>query len=393
MLIESLDHKGRGIARVNGKIIFIENALPGEDVDISVIKDKKKYSEAIVKNFNEKINDRENVKCPYYYKCGGCQIMHMKHNYQLSFKQNKISNIIEKYFDKKTHINPIVYGNQYNYRNKLRLQVKDKVGLYEKETNKIVDIDSCLICNSLINEKINKLKKLNLKYIKDITMRVGDNQSIVLLNSSKDVDTECINNDFDNIIVKSNKTIIKKGSSYIKIKLNNVVFQVSIESFFQVNYDIMIKMYDYVKSQLSGNNKVLDLYCGIGSISLYIKDVVSKVFGVEINKQAIIDANINKELNNCQNVSFRCSDTKDIIINDYYDTIIVDPPRAGLNKQIINELLKSDSKQIIYVSCDPLTMVRDINLLKNKYDLISITPFDMFPNTYHVECVCVLKLR
>lgn len=390
MYIEALDHKGRGIAKIDGKIVFIENALPGEDVDIIISKRKKNYDEGYVSIFNEKSENREKPKCPYYLKCGGCQLMHMSYQNQLSFKQNKINNIIKRYLNKKVPINPIIYANQYHYRNKIRLQVQNKIGLYKKQTNEIVPIDQCLICDSIINDKIKKLNKLNLTSIKDITIRVSDLENMVSIVSNQDIDIQPIYDIFDNIIVNKK---LKKGNRYIKVEINNIKYQISSESFFQVNFDIMQKMYDCIKKLVFGSNKVLDLYCGIGSISLYIKDVVLKVDGVEINRQAIKDADNNKRLNDCQNVFFTCSDTKDIMIEDDYDTIIVDPPRSGLNKSIINELLNANCQQIIYVSCDPLTLVRDLKNLNTKYDIVSITPFDMFPNTYHVECVCLLKLK
>ena len=174
----------------------------------------------------------------------------------------------------------------------------------------------------------------------------------------------------------------------------HLFYLVSPESFFQVNYDMTVKLYDKVSEYLSSSGKVMDLYCGTGSIGIYIADKVKSIFGIEINKSAIRDANSNKELNDINNISFKCGDVENIINSrDFYDTIIVDPPRGGLSKKTKDILLNIGSKKIIYVSCNPMTLVRDINDLKVKYEFREITLFDLFPNTYHVESVTLLSLK
>ena len=391
--IESLDHKGRGITKIDNKITFVTNALAFEDVDIIITKTKKKYNEAKVFRYNKISKDRIEPLCPYYLLCGGCNIAHMSYQEQLKFKQNKIANIINKYLDKNIEINDIIYSKQYNYRNKLTLQVNNEIGLYKQETNDIINIDKCLISDKCINDKIKYLNNLDLKKIKQFILRISDEEIMLIIVGNKDLDITPIFKYFDNIVIKDDKYYLKKGNDYILKRINNLYYKISLDSFFQVNYDIMIKLYDYIKKNCQNSLNVLDLYCGTGSISIYISDVVKKVNGIEINANAIKDANYNKKINKVENINFICSDTKDIKLNEYYDTIIVDPPRSGLNKSIIKEILKVKPQKIIYVSCDPMTLTRDLKDLKNVYDIDSITPFDMFPNTYHVECVTILNLK
>ena len=171
-------------------------------------------------------------------------------------------------------------------------------------------------------------------------------------------------------------------------------FKISPDSFFQVNTVQAKKLYDKVLEYLEPNNdSVLDLYCGTGTIGIYVSKYCKKVYGIEINKYAVEDAFINKKINNVDNIDFKCLDTSDINIKEKYDKIIVDPPRSGLDKKTINFLLNSESKRIVYVSCDPVTLSRDLELLSEKYNVIEITPVDMFSRTYHVENICLIERK
>jgi 23S rRNA (uracil-5-)-methyltransferase RumA len=185
------------------------------------------------------------------------------------------------------------------------------------------------------------------------------------------------------------------GDNYLEDKVGNYKFNISKDSFFQVNHNQTIKLYDKVLEYLgTKQEKVLDLYCGIGTIGTYISIHCNHVLGIEINKSAIKDANLNKKLNKINNISFEHGDVGKLINSSMdYDTIIVDPPRSGLDKKTRNVLKKIETDKIIYVSCNPITLVRDINDLKDKYELIDLTLVDMFPNTYHVESICVLNKR
>ncbi len=393
LIIENLDHQGRGIAKQNEKVYFIENALPNEEVEVEITKQKKNIIEGVVTKYYKK-NEENRVEplCPYYEICGGCSIMHIKD--QNKYKLDKLNNIINKYVDKNIEIKEVECLNKYNYRNKITLQVKDNtLGLYKKESNDIVEIDNCLLVNEKINQIIKLIKKnQNLKNINQIVIKSME-ESMVTFYTNKDID---INVDYLKDYVQSiyvNKKLIY-GKNKISAKMDKYKFLVSSESFFQVNTIEATSMYNYIKSLIEKTNVIFDLYCGTGTIGIFVHDKADKLIGLEINADAIKDANENKKINNIKNIEFFESDASNIIkkTNLKPNIIIVDPPRNGLSDKMIDDINKLEPKKIIYVSCDPMTLARDIKKL-NKYDVINIKGFDMFPNTYHVECVCVIKLK
>lgn len=385
MEILKMDNQGRGITYFNGKIVFVNNALTNEDVDIKLTLDKKKFSVADVIKHNKVSPLRIKPKCKYFNVCGGCQLQHLNYKNQLEYKKDKLNNIFNKLG---INVDEIVSDTDFYYRNKLSLQIKQKVGLFKINSNDIVNIDECIICKKLINEKIKILNKLDLIKIKKIVLKTFENKIMIEIIGFEDLDLEGIYDKFDTIYLNNN---LIKGEKIIT-KIGCIKYYISPDAFFQVNPYITEKMYNYIKNLCILNNSkyVFDLYCGCGSISLYIANDVDKVYGVEINKESIKDANKNKLLNNINNVSFKCDDTNNIFINNNVDTIIVDPPRSGLSKLVIKKILEKNVTNLIYVSCDPMTLQRDLMILNSKYDIKSIKAFDMFPNTYHVECVALL---
>ena len=400
--IERLDHQGRGIAYIDDKITFVENALPGEEVLIKITNSKKKYNEGIVQKYIQKSEKRVDNVCPFYESCGGCNILHMSYNDQLEYKENKIKDIMKKYanIDKISKI--IKCDKQFNYRNKVTLKVENNIiGYYEKKSYNLVNIDKCLLIDNEFNKIINDLKKFNLDNIYEIMIRnINSDNTALTLYLQKD--TNCIqideyckkNNIILNKIIK-NKDFKCNEKSKIIGKLGNFKFIISPLSFFQVNTDQTIKLYDKILEVLEPNkdDNLLDLYCGTGTIGIYVANKVNKVLGVEIVKDAIHDANINKKINNVNNINFICGNTEKIIkdVKEKYNAIIVDPPRAGLTESIIRDIFRINPDKIVYVSCDPITLARDLKLLQEKYEVLDVVPVDMFPNTYHVETVCKLK--
>lgn len=396
--IERLDHQGRGIAYIDDKITFVENALPGEEVLIKITNSKKKYNEGIVEKYIQKSEKRVDNVCPFYESCGGCNILHMSYNDQLEYKENKIKDIMKKYanVDKVSKI--VKCDKQFNYRNKVTLKVENNIiGYYGKKSYNLVNIDKCLIIDNEFNKIINDLKKFNLDNIYELMIRNVDSKNTALtLYLQKD--TNCIqieeyckkNNIILNKIIK-NKDFKCNEKSKIIGKLGDFKFIISPLSFFQVNTNQTIKLYDKILELLDPNkdDNLLDLYCGTGTIGIYVASKVNKVLGVEIVKDAIHDANINKEINNINNINFICGNTEKIIkdVKDKYNAIIVDPPRAGLTESVIRDIFRINPDKIIYVSCDPITLARDLKLLQERYEVLDVVPVDMFPNTYHVETV------
>ena len=366
--IEKLDHYGRGITKINDKICFVENALPEEFVEIEIIKETKKYFLATTTKIIKQSKDRVVPPCPYSNVCGGCHLSHLSFEKENEFKEQKVIEILEKFAKiKDITIKNIVYDKPYHYRNKITLHQKEnKIGLYAQKTNTIIPIKNCLLVTEKLNDEI---KKVLPSKEENIILRIGNKTGEILYQNSK------------------KETII----SYI----GNKKYQVSKQSFFQVNNIITEKLYDEIKSIVKNRNSknILDLYCGTGTIGIYISDIVDKVLGIESCKEAVEDANSNKELNNITNCTYKQGKVEDLTkeITKEYDTAIIDPPRSGLHKNVVEKLLEITPNTLIYVSCDPVTLARDLNLLKDKYEIEYIRPYNMFPRTYHVECVCVLN--
>lgn len=368
--IEKLDHYGRGITKIENKICFIENAIPQEVAEIEIIKETKKYFLATTKEIIKESKNRIKPICPYYDKCGGCNLDHMSFKKENEYKEIKVKEILEKFAQiPNNKIKSIVYDKPYHYRNKITLHNKDKkIGLYQKKTHEIIPIKSCYLVNDDLNNEIKKVRQTNDD---EIILRIG-NKTKEILNSTNN----------------KNKII-----SYI----GNKKYQISEKSFFQVNSAITEKLYNEIKEIINHSNSenVLDLYCGTGTIGIYISDIVNKVLGIESFKEAVEDANYNKVLNNATNCTYKLGKVENLTkeITKEYDTAIIDPPRSGLDKRVVEKLLEIKPKTLIYVSCDPVTLARDIHLLQQKYNIEYIQPYNMFPRTYHVECVCLLKLR
>ena len=392
MYIEKLDNKGRGITYKNNKITFVENALEGEDVEIKITNEKAKYNEAIVVKYNNLSKDRSEVKCPYYDYCGGCDLLHFKYKKELEFKKKKVMDILKKFGGIEFKINNIISPVEYNYRNKATFQVKEKVGYYGKKSYNIINIDNCLIVDERINDILRRIKKLNLKNIYQLIIRVSQNDSMLIIKCDNDIDNRFKELNLTSIIMFKNKKYeVIKGQDYIIEVLGNLKFIISPDSFFQVNTCGAVELYNKVLeySNLTGTEKVLDLYCGTGTIGLFLSKCAGEVVGVEINRSAINDALKNKKLNYIENIEFICDDASNINLSEF-DLIIVDPPRKGIDQKTINYLLNSGSKKIIYVSCDPVTLARDLKKLKEKYEVKDITLVNMFSKTEHCESVVLL---
>ena len=393
VLIDRFNDTGEGIGKINNEIVFVEKTVPGDVVEVENIIKHKNYLEAspakIIKNSSKRIP----APCPYYEKCGGCQIMNLNYPEQLAYKKEKVINIFKKYGD--ITVNPnIVFDKEWHYRNKITLQAENnKIGLFKSKSNEIVEIDECLLISNSMNELIKFIKEnIKLAGINQIMLREANNQHMVVFKGNID-NTEALKlkNKVDSIYINNNHIY---GTKEITTTLEKYTFKISKDSFFQVNHNQTIKLYNKVKEYLNKKKKILDLYCGTGSIGIYVSDNCQSILGIEINKQAIKDAKKKKKINNIENISFKCGDVANIITSkDKYDTIIVDPPRSGLSKKTRKILLEISPNYIIYVSCNPITLVRDIKELSSKYELKDITLFDLFPNTYHVECVVAMILK
>ena len=393
--IEKLDNFGRGISHINNKIVFISDALEDEVVDATTTYSNKKFDEAKVNEIIKVSRMRIKPICPYFDICGGCNLLHMNYDDQLKFKYNKVKDIIFKYLKEDIKVNDVIYSNQFNYRNKASFEVKEKLCYKMRKSTNLVDIKYCYLLDNNINDIVHVLNNLNLKNINNITIRTGEEDIMVIISGNPTQEIIDTLKEKARSIYLNDKLVY--GKSNIVSKIGNYEFFVSDKSFFQVNKYNVKNLYDKVLeyAELTGNENILDLYCGTGTIGIYLSKYAKSVIGIEVNEQAIFDANVNKNKNNIENISFICDTTSNInnIVNNDFDVIIVDPPRSGLDKNKINFLINSKAKRIVYVSCDIMTLVRDLNILKQDYDIREITPVDMFPNTYHVETVCILERK
>ncbi len=398
--IEKLDTFGRGISNLDGKICFIENAIDKEKVEAEITLEKKNINEAKTVKVIESSPDRKKWECPYYLECGGCNIMHMTYAKQLKFKEEKVRDILKSFADiDKGKVKNIIPTLEFSYRNKVTLKVKEKLGYYKKKTYEIINIDKCLIASSKINTLIAKLNEMKLSGIKEIIIRSNNlNSSLVALYSDRNLDcsyySEQLKDYTDNLIIyeKKRKKVIL-GHDYIEEKLRNFTFRVSPDSFFQVNSYGALKLYEEIEKEIEKTDTILDLYCGTGTIGIFLSHKAKKVIGVEICKSAIINARQNKIINKVDNIEFICDDVAKVKERFYdVDLVVIDPPRGGLSKNALKNVIDTRAKRIIYASCDVVTLARDLNILKEYYEIEKVVPVDMFPNTYHVECVCVLNL-
>lgn len=379
------DNIGNGIAKIDNFVIFISNALKDEILKIQITEVNKRFAKAKIIEFIEKSNRRKEVECDCYDSCGACSFLHIDFKEEKEKKLNEISKLFNK------EINILRTDNEYNYRNKATFHVKDnKIGYYSEKTNDLVELTTCKLLDKRINDIYNHFKSENLSGIEEIMIRVTKSQIMLKITSQKDFDKTNLINKFNIDSIYLNKKLIH-GNAYITEELNNIKYTIYPNAFFQVNTQNMKIMYDLVKQYAGKANNLLDLYCGTGTIGIYLSENFNNVTGVEINSQAIMNATINKELNHIENIKFLCADAS-IIKEGTYDVIVVDPPRSGLSKDVINYLNKSNALRIVYVSCNPKTLKRDLELLNN-YELKNIECINMFNKTKHLETVCLLERK
>jgi len=338
LTIIDYNSSGEGVAKPDGFAVFVPFALLGETVLAAIVEQHKSYARAEIIEILEPSLNRIPPECKHFGECGGCGLLHMTYEEELHFKQRKVANALRL-----SHVEIVPSPIIKHYRNKTVWQTDGKkVGLFARKTNDVVAVENCL----LQSEKANATKRERLFY-------------------------------------REKKQI-----------LCGIEFKVDDKSFFQINNQAAEKMLKIIKRNISSSDKVLDLYCGVGTITLCAAKVANSVVGVEINKQAVQDAIENAQRNKIFNAEFIVSPSERVFdkvdLTDF-DVVILDPPRSGCDKRLIETLQMSNVRKIIYISCNPATLARDLKLL-NKYELKSATAIDMFPRTGHVEIVTTLNL-
>ncbi|HKM29305.1 MAG TPA: 23S rRNA (uracil(1939)-C(5))-methyltransferase RlmD [Bacilli bacterium] len=442
LTIKRLGINGEGIGYFKRLAVFVADAIPEEIVEVKITKVTEKYAYGVINKTKKGSLSRITPLCPYYGKCGGCQLQHIDYPEQLKQKKLLLTESFERYYEgdySRILFNDTVgMENPWRYRNKTQLPTRhdgDKVvvGMYAVDSNKVVYIDECLIENELISQKMKlileflskssidvynpRFRQGNLRYIVlrgfeetqevqvtfvlmkeeqrliNILKRVGEIANITSVNYT-------VNNDPKSIEIISGIVRRIAGKEKIKGRLGELDFYISPDSFFQLNTKQMVVLYELIKQAIkpTGNETVLDCYCGIGSIGLYLARSVKEIRGIDNSENSIMNARDFALLNNIENAKFYQGDIlshlHDFQKENYVpDVLVIDPPRRGIEVSVLNFLQKQKIKKIIYVSCNPATLVKNLNHLQKAYVIRSVTPIDMFPNTSNVESITLLERR
>lgn len=443
--IEDMGTEGEGVGKIDGFTLFVKDALPGDIARVKVVKEGKTYGYGRLMEVITPSEYRVEAVCPVARQCGGCQIQEMSYEAQLAFKEKKVQNNLERigkiepsYYEMCTIIG---MEEPYHYRNKAQFPVgTDRdgnivTGFYAGRTHSIIPCDDCAIGDN-INACIlaiikSHMKKYNIKpydeekhtgLVRHILIRrgftTGEIMVCIIINgmelkgSSELVDelkaidkmtsiSLNINREKTNVIM--GKTVIDLyGEGYITDYIGDVKFRISPLSFFQVNPVQTRKLYGKALefAGLTGNEIVWDLYCGVGTISLFLAKSAHKVYGVEIVPEAIEDARKNASLNNITNAEFFVGKAEEVVPKMYKecgigaDVVVVDPPRKGCDEKLLETMIEMNPERIVYVSCDSATLARDLKYLReNGYEVKKVQPVDMFPHTGHVETVVLLSKK
>jgi len=395
--IEALDHFGYGIAHLNEKIVFVENALPDEVVKIEKYEEKKKYAKARVLEYIEKSKERKEAICPYFDICGGCSLMFYDYNKTLEFKKNKVNELLVKNkISYNKNIEVIENKDYLNYRNKISLKiVNGDIGYFKSSTHELVEINECKIANAEINKVIANYKLLGILNGK-LTIRVNSNNEVLIiintLEENYNIELEKLKNIVKIVgIVYNNKTIY--GDNFLYERIGGFLFKVSYNSFFQINPYICSILFKLIDNEITTNDIVLDLYSGVGTLGIVASKKALKVLSVEIVKNAVLNGIFNAKLNKKNNMEFLLGDAGTVVnkISEDFNTLIIDPPRSGLDSNTIAFIKEKLPEKIIYVSCDANTLMRDLKYLEEYYEIITYKILDMFSYSYHLESFVVLK--
>jgi 23S rRNA (uracil1939-C5)-methyltransferase len=426
-----MNHQGYGVAKVDGFVVFVKGMIVEETARVKIVKIFKNYAYAILLELLTESEHRVKPVCSVYQTCGGCDLMHVSADFQKTIKYR----IVAEQFTRQGLETDVISQTMametpLQYRNKVILPVayakgRVKIGFYRQNSHDIVEFDTCHVQSTLQNEIISKLKQTldeNPIYeLKNVVIResysnhdimIGlvvsnvDNPQLSkltyeLVKSFSEIKSIILNlNDQKTNTIFGKKDKVLYGESFLLDECLGLKFKISLRSFYQVNSEMMSVLYEQtlLAANIQRHEVVLDLYCGIGTIALLASQYAKKVYGVEQNPQAIVDAKRNAKLNDVYNSEFMCGDAKDIVDhfvkhNIKLDTIIVDPPRAGLHDHVIDIIKSSGAQKLVYVSCNPLTLAANLKSLSDIFTVESVQPVDMFGQTKHVETVVLLSRK
>lgn len=439
---EDLTHDGAGVAKVDGYPIFVQGGLPGEKAQIKVIKVNKGYGIGRLIQLLERSYFRVEIAKEESHKFGGCQLQHISYEGQLKFKENQVRQVLTRIGKlEDVNVHPVLgMEHPWQYRNKAQVPVGEKdgkliSGFFKPRSHEIVDTNESLIQLAEVNEAIQAVKEIcselgvkayneethkgDLRHIMARYAKQTGELMVVIITRTADLPSKNklvegivsrlpkvksivhnVNSKKTNVIM-GDKTKVLWGNEVIYDYIGDVKFAISALSFYQVNPDQTKVLYDKALEYagLTGDETVMDAYCGIGTISLFLAQKAKKVFGVEIVPEAIEDAKRNADLNAISNAEFAVGKAEEVIPKWYEqgvkaDVLVVDPPRKGCDEALLQTIIEMQPKKVIYVSCNPATLARDLRILEDGgYKTLEVQPVDMFPQTTHVECVAKLILN
>ncbi len=429
--IEKTGINGEGIGYINKVPTFVPHALINEEVEIEIVKKETRYNIAKLKKIVKRSNMRVNSPCKISNECGACAFMNLKYEEQLAQKKNMVNQAMYKYASVRSRdINGIVENPMpLHYRNAIKLPLKEingklVCGLYATQSNRLIVMDECLVHEETLEVVRKKIMDvLNDYHCKEFDKKEKTGYRTLVLRGFDGI-FQCtlvtgrveipqdmiddlmqieglnslyhnLNMDKQSVEVFGKKMFHLAGAKTLELKIDGKVFRLSPRSFFQLNTIQAVNIYKKVREYVSGANFMVEAYSGIGGISIFCHDVVRNIIGVELVKDAVKNANENAKLNRAENCKFVCNDApqelKNISKENKIDVIVVDPPRSGLSQAMIHALTKSKAKRIVYISCNPSTLAKNIEELKYVYRVEDVTPYDMFSYTPHVESVVLLQ--
>ncbi|MBI5748037.1 MAG: 23S rRNA (uracil(1939)-C(5))-methyltransferase RlmD [Nitrospinae bacterium] len=422
--IERLVYGGKGLGRYNNMVVFAPDVITGEDAIVEIKAQKKDYAEAELIKIIKPSPHRIAPPCPIYHKCGGCQWMHIDYPFQLQSKKEILSETFKRTLKMDDiAIQPLIPSSSpLNYRQRVQFKVKNEngnyqIGYYKRETHQLVDVDECLLLRPLLNKALKKIKELlnsaeisQLKNLKELHMHCSsDERAMVFILYADEINKDELNNLFKRIkeavseasgiiFIDKYKKRVAANNPFIEEELQGVSFRISADSFSQIDWEqnkSLVKLaLNYIGDERYKNG--LDLFCGIGNFTLFISKNADNVIGIDSGKIAIDDAEYNSKKNLIPNISFMYNDVKYRMASllakgKKFDLVLIDPPRNGVGKDSVNLIVRFQPSKIIYISCNPVTLSRDIAHFKAKgYELKRLQAVDMFPQTYHIEIVAEL---
>lgn len=399
------------IGKVNGKIVFVKGLIPGEKAEVLIREVKKDYYFAHVINIIESSPDRIDASCKYYNVCGGCHLQHINYDRQVRIKEEILLDCLKRI----SHIDialsdPLFHKNPLNYRHRGQFKIgKGNIGFYKEKTRDVVDISSCPIMIKDINNYFSLVKDILLKEIKDnkfldikeFSITHGD-RAVMLTKCrersiSEGLINELLDKGFSGIFIDSGSGISIFGDEYTIFDLDGLKYTISPMSFLQSHWRLNQIVVKFIKDSLKPLKglKILDLYAGAGNFTLPLALEAEEVVAIEENPFSVKDGKRNLVFNGIKNYRFMLSPVETYDFKEFFDVFFVDPPRSGLTNRVINKLLslKNPPKKIIYISCNPATLSRDLKKLSLRYEIESVRLIDLFPQTFHIESLCFLRLR